>query len=246
MGMKAKITKTEHAALDEAVRKHYKVDAKDAETYHLEVEGRTPGERQALDVRDDLRKQMDALKEKFEGVDPEKYKELGEQVKALKKQMSDAKDDGKNTTDKKIAKLEATVAEERAARLKAEAAASVEQTRSAFSTAAGKAGVRPGVTTDMLWGAVRDTVKPGENGSGPTVNGIPIADHLSKLKETDGHLFAESQGANVRPSTGQPGSTPTAKPTDDYSAENHDAFQAMSKEQLEEYYESHKGDLAKV
>ena len=235
MGIKTKITKTEHGKLSDDVKKLYKVDGSDDGVFHLEVDGKTASEKKALDVRDDLRKELDTWKSKFQGVDPDKYKELAEQVKTLQAK-ADEKDSGGDKTAKQIAKLTEQFAEEKAARLKAEAAYAGEKQQTAFTAAAAAAGVKPGLTTTMLYSALSGQVKIGEDG-GMTVGAVPVADALGKLKETDGHLFGTSNGANLNPTGPKDG-----KPSE-YSADTHDDFAKMSPDELVEYAKEHANDL---
>ena len=237
MALKLTITADEHKALDDALKGLY---AKDGDGYALAIEGRSKDHRAALDARDEARRERDAIRQKFDGIDPEGYKNLRAELAAAKKAAADAAGAKQTDAEKVQSQLDALtkkLAAETDARKAAEARAVQQERQTAFAAAASKAGIRPGLTTDMLWGATAPKVEVGADGA-MTVAGAPVAEHLAGLKDAEPHLFAESNGAGVNGGGGKPGA-----PGLTYSQDTHDQFQEMSAEQLAKYAEENAGKL---
>ncbi|HQU04307.1 MAG TPA: hypothetical protein PLT25_06270 [Acidocella sp.] len=185
--------------------------------FHLAVEGLVPKSRvdEFRDTNIALKRQMDELTAKFDGIDPEVARELA--AKAAKDRDKKLIDAGK--VEELLAERVGAMKTEYETRLKAEESAKTTLTKqlegllidNAIRDAAAKSGVRATAIDDVLLRGQRifrlqdgkavpmegDKVIFGKNG-----DPMPIDEWVSGLTERAPHLFEPSQGGGSRNGTG--------------------------------------------
>lgn len=234
MRLKPTLTAEEHEKIEsEDIKGLYSKG--DDGSYALDLDGKTAGEKAALDARDTERKKVEAATgelAKFKGIDPEEYKRRGERITELEA-AGKSKDEGKKSVEDRLAEMEANftakLKEETEARQKAEAATVQMRKIGQFRDAAAAAGVKAGLTTDMLWGALSGQAKTAENGD-LLIGDKPVGDHMEALRKSDGHLFEASKGAGIGRPGGPPPSNGNGLGDLVYSEDTHDAFQKAALE----------------
>lgn len=218
MALKAVLTKAEYDALPEVVRSQYQ--EKDGK-YNLQVEGGATAEEllalknKVAEMRDtniDVMKERDLLKTsvaKFEGIDPEEYKTLKDEVATLKKKGITKSDDIDAIVQKAIEKatkpIQDALTEERVKRESAQKLADDGKFRELVSAEATKAGVAPSAVRHVLREAehtfeLKDgNVVPREGKKHPTdpLKELTTGDWLASLAKTDGYLFEPSSGGGA-------------------------------------------------
>jgi hypothetical protein len=229
MALKATLaSKAEYEALAEPVRAlyvekdgKYALDVDDAEKVDLKTK--------LAEFRDNNRtmhgelEKLRPLQAKFEGVDPEEYKSLKEEVAAMKKKgVKDPSDiDGivKAAVAAAVKPLQDEIASERTKRDEAQKAADAGKFRELVSADATKAGVAPSAVRHVLREAelvfaLKDgQLAPREGVKHPTdpLKEMTPSDWLGQLAKTDAYLFEASNGGGSRPGSKPDGSHPGAK-----------------------------------
>jgi hypothetical protein len=227
--LKPILTSAEVNALPEALRKEYV--EKDGQ-FVIDVEGiLLPGEAlklksQVAEFRDNNRElhakvqKLEPLAAKFEGVDPDEYRQLKSEVGELKKKgVNDPKDVDalvRSAVEKAINPLKEELTAERTKREEAQKAADKGKFRELVSAAATKAGV----DGPQLRHVLRDAEETFELKDGDLVprNGVkhptdPLkeltpSDWLAGLSKSDPYLFAASSGGGAERGAGSNGAPP--------------------------------------
>jgi hypothetical protein len=250
MSLKAVLaSKAELDALPEAVRKEYvERDGKIA----LDLEGGFISNTEALELktklsefRDNNRKMFTELEElrpvakKFEGVDPEEYKQLKIEIGDLRKKGVSKPDDVQQAIDKAVAAAVKPVTDalnaEKASREAAQRRADEGTFRELVSADATKAGVSPTALRHVLREAesmfsLKDgSLVPKEGVKHPTdpLKELTPNDWLQNLAKTDAYLFATSNGSGAPGGTGgsgRPGTKRLINPSPEEMGQHMDAI----------------------
>lgn len=229
MALKATLaTKADLDALPEQQRALY--TEKDGK-FVLDVEGMAPaGELQELKTqlatfRDNNRTmfgELEGLKTKFDGIDPEEHKTLKSELDKLKKKGLNKADDLetaiKAAVDQATKPLADKLAAEEAARVKAQQAADAARFRELFAADASKAGVRASALEFVLPKAetsfeLKDgaiVAKAGAKHPTEAHKDLTTADWLQHLAKTSDYLFEPSTGGGAN-GNGGGGGRPDAK-----------------------------------
>jgi hypothetical protein len=218
MALKAVLTKNDYDALPEAVRGHYvEKDGK----FVVQVEGVVAAD-EALALKQKIaefrdknvevmkeNEELKALKTKYEGIDPDKYRELDDEVKELRKKGVKSPDDIQTQIDRKLEAATKPLIEKLAAAEKREQEAQQRVVQAKFkdmiAAEATKAGVAPSALRHVLREAetqfeLRDEeIVPRKGVKHPTEphKDLTTGDWLQHLSKTDSYLFGESSGSGA-------------------------------------------------
>lgn len=225
MALKAILaSKAEYDALPEATRKEYvEKDGK----YTLDVEGGIATTADVLELKTKLAEFRDnnrvmhseletlrPMAKKFEGVDPDEYRTLKEEVAALKTKGVSKPDDVqrliRETLEREITPLKTALAAEKEERAKAQKAADEGKFREMVTAEATKANVSPTAIRHVLREAesvfeLKDgadgqkVLSPRTGVKHPTdpLKDLTTTDWLQNLAKTDEYLFAQSTGGGA-------------------------------------------------
>jgi hypothetical protein len=215
MALKAILTKSEYEALAEPIRKEY---AEKDGKFVLALEGMPdPLEQQELktklaEFRDNNRRmytEIEGLKTRYEGVDPEEYKTLKNEVEVLKKKGINKPDDIAAIVDAAVVKATKPLADKLAAEEKARAEAQEKIRNTEFerlvTEVAVKAGVRQSAVPLLVPKAKEkfelkdDAIVPKDGVKHPTEphKDYTPSEWIQELAKTDDYLFAPSEGGGA-------------------------------------------------
>lgn len=212
-------SKAEHDALPEAMRKEYKEsDGK----YTLDVEGGLVPAGEVLEIKTKLAEFRDnnrtmhgelerlrPLATKFEGVDPDEYRELKEEMGKLRSKGVKGIDDIQAAINKAVADAVKPVADKLAEEAKARETAQKQADDGKFRELVSAAATTAGVSSTAIRHVLREAAQvfelkdgklsPKEGVKHPTdpLKDMNTTDWLQQLSKTDDYLFAGSNGAGA-------------------------------------------------